>query len=74
MIALQYRLAIACTVAALCLGNSGCSSPIGTKLPDSTQTLKPVLSSKAEKQAVDALTAEKIARKAEAEKALEQRK
>ena len=76
MVATQYRLKFTAARAALCLGLAvaGCSSPIQTKLPDSTQSLKPVLSPKEEKQAVQELTAEKAARKAAAEKALEERK
>jgi hypothetical protein len=72
MVALQNRLKFSCRLAALCLvlgAAQGCSSPVATPLPDSTQALKPVMSPADSKQAVKDLTAEQAKLKAAAEKA-----
>ena len=52
---------------------AGCSSPVSTPLPNSTQSLKPVLSPADEKKAVEELTREREARQAAVVKALESR-
>ena len=52
---------------------ASCSSPVSTPLPNSTQSLKPVLSPADEKKAVEELNKEREARRAAAVKALESR-
>lgn len=52
---------------------AGCSSPVSTPLPNSTQSLKPVLSPADEKKAVEDLNNEREARRDAAVKALESR-
>lgn len=61
------------TAALLAIAAAGCSSPVSTPLPNSTQSLKPVLSPADEKKAVEELNKEKVGRRAAAVKALESR-